>query len=140
MVFANHGDGRPDLWNWYAGDVRTLAPAHELGHALGLRDEYLDGRSPDRGPGGPGIYEDHSIMGDFYFERERLAAPRLRHGQTIADEVGAATTRRFTATEIPPPTPVVAPTPAPGPAPATGPAPVPTPVQTPVTENAITPR
>jgi hypothetical protein len=115
MVFVRHGDGRSDMNNWYAGGQGDIRTAHELGHLLGLRDEYLDGQSPDRAtPTGPGIHEDHSIMGDFFFEDAvarntgdpQRAGARLRHGQTIAEEIGAATNRSFTASESAPPTPV----------------------------------
>jgi len=92
----NHGQGYANLSNWYAQPIGAVTPAHELGHQLGLKDEYVDVNVPDRkDAAAPGAHADNSIMGDYLSEGEGKAGAKLRHGQTIAGGVGGATGRAF---------------------------------------------
>jgi len=61
-------DDNGNVTNWYAGNYdKTLA--HELGHQLGLKDEYIDANAPDRATAtSPGVHTDHSIMGNYLAE------------------------------------------------------------------------
>ncbi len=60
------GEGRSNLTNWHVED-QPVVPAHELGHQVGLRDEYVDPRVPDRAtPTSPGVAQDESLMGNFW--------------------------------------------------------------------------
>jgi len=89
-------DGSSNLANWYTGNYdETLA--HELGHQLGLKDEYIDASAPDRATAAsPGVHTDHSIMGNYLAEGRPQAAAQIRHGQTIGNEIGGAVGRTFT--------------------------------------------
>ena len=42
-IFVNSGPGRSDTSTWYAGSVTAGVMAHEVGHYLGLYDEYIGG-------------------------------------------------------------------------------------------------
>lgn len=96
VATLNHGQGYANLSNWYAQPIGAVTPAHELGHQLGLKDEYVDVNVPDRKDGAaPGAHADNSIMGDYLSEGEDKAGAKLRHGQTIAGHVGGATGRTF---------------------------------------------
>lgn len=94
-------DGNGNLTNWYTGNYsETLA--HELGHQLGLKDEYIDASAPARATAtSPGVHTDHSIMGNYLAEGRPAAGAQLRHGQTIGNEIGGATGRSFTITRRP---------------------------------------
>jgi hypothetical protein len=94
-------DGNGNLTNWYTGNYdETLA--HELGHQLGLKDEYIDARAPDRATAAsPGVHTDHSIMGNYLAEGRPAAGAQIRHGQTIGNEIGGATGRSFTISRRP---------------------------------------
>jgi uncharacterized protein DUF4157 len=94
-VILHPGSGGTDFDHWHVGDSDT-DHAHELGHGLGLRDEYVDVRAPNRAtPTSPGVRTDHSIMGNYNTEGRSRAAPRQRHGRRIARGIGGATHRRF---------------------------------------------
>lgn len=81
---------------WYVG-WPDIDYAHELGHHLGLKDEYVDASAPSRATAtSPGVHTDNSLMGNYYSEGRGKAGLKLRHGQTIAGHVGGATGRRFT--------------------------------------------
>jgi Domain of unknown function (DUF4157) len=89
-------DGNGNLTNWYTGNHNETL-AHELGHQLGLKDEYIDATAPDRATAAsPGVHTDHSIMGNYLAEGRPAAGAQLRHGQTIGNEIGGATGRSFT--------------------------------------------
>lgn len=94
-------DGNGNLTNWYTGNYdETLA--HELGHQLGLKDEYIDATVPARATTtAPGVHTDHSIMGNYLAEGRPDAGAQLRHGQTIGSEIGGATGRTFTVARRP---------------------------------------
>jgi hypothetical protein len=42
-VFVNSGPGRSNADTWYAGSITAGIMAHEVGHNLGLYDEYIGG-------------------------------------------------------------------------------------------------
>ena len=93
--------GHSNRRNWYIGDSDTDL-AHELGHQLGLKDEYVDGTAPDRATAtSPGVHTDNSIMGNYPVEGAATAAVKDRHGQTIANEIGGAVGRTFTVSRVP---------------------------------------
>ena len=48
-TFVSSGQGRSDTSTWYAGSVTAGVMAHEVGHYLGLYDEYIGG-SVDKYP------------------------------------------------------------------------------------------
>lgn len=94
-VNVHSGSGRDDLSNWYV-DSEPIDRAHEMGHQLGLKDEYVDpGVANRQNAGSPGVSNDHSIMGNYYEQGIDPAEAKLRHGQTIAGAIGAATGRTF---------------------------------------------
>ena len=91
------GSGHDNRRNWFV-DSNATDRAHELGHQLGLLDEYVDPDVPNRATAtSPGVFTDHSIMGQYYTEGRAAAVAKLRHGQRIASHISAATGRTFTA-------------------------------------------
>jgi hypothetical protein len=48
-VTVRPGSGRSNMTTWYEGDDGDTA-AHEFGHMLGMRDEYVDPQCPGRSP------------------------------------------------------------------------------------------
>lgn len=107
LVFVDHGghlrvrlrpgDGPTDQTTWYAEDA-GISFAHEASHTLGLRDEYIDPTSvPRRTATSPGVFQDHSVMGNYWNEGIDEAEVKLRHGQALAGAIGRATRRRFRA-------------------------------------------
>jgi len=93
-VTLHPGEGRDNRRNWYVKQVDDITLAHELGHQLGLKDEYIDAEVPDRADGSkPGAHTDDSIMGDYYSEGEGKAEAKARHGETFAGHIGGATGR-----------------------------------------------
>ncbi|RMG62228.1 MAG: LysM domain-containing protein [Bacteroidetes bacterium] len=81
--------GADEPTHWFL-EAPPIHRAHELGHVLGLRDEYRDPAIPNRAaPGAPGIFTDHSLMGHYLREGEEEADLRLRHGEQIAADLGA---------------------------------------------------
>ncbi len=115
VVIALHaGSGHDNRRNWYVASTATDR-AHELGHQLGLLDEYIDAAVPNRrDASAPGVHQDHSIMGNYYDEGTAQAEAKLRHGQSIAAEVGRVHGKTLT---------VRMRRPTPSPAPAAGAAP-----------------
>lgn len=89
------GDGAIDQTHWHVGDL-GIEFAHEISHTLGLLDEYVD---PDvvrrRTSRSPGVFEDHSLMGNYFNEGIARAEVKLRHGQSLAATIGRATGRRY---------------------------------------------
>lgn len=93
-VTLHPGSGRDNRRNWYVTQIDDITLAHELGHQLGLKDEYIDPDVPDRADATkPGAHQDHSIMGDYYSEGEDKATAKGRHGEVFAGHIGAATGR-----------------------------------------------
>ncbi|GAB4410175.1 MAG: hypothetical protein OHK0039_14400 [Bacteroidia bacterium] len=97
VVELRPGDGQHTAICWYAA-AHPLNYVHELAHLLGLCDEYYDPAVPGRdSPAAPGVWRDHSLMGNYVVEGMRLAALRLRHGQCLADAIGALLGERLVA-------------------------------------------
>ena len=96
VTIALHSGARAqDLANWSVQKPAT-SRAHELGHQLGMYDEYVDAQVINRATAtSPGVYTDHSVMGNFYTEGADEAVAQLRHGVRLADAIGRATRRRF---------------------------------------------
>ncbi len=99
-VTLHPGEGRDNRRNWYVKQVDNITLAHELGHQLGLKDEYVDSAVPDRADASkPGAHKDNSIMGDYYAEGEGKAEAKQRHGDTIAGDIAGATGRSLGASK-----------------------------------------
>jgi LysM repeat protein len=98
LTIALHaGTGRDDLSNWFVGGD-NITRAHELGHQLGFKDEYVDPDVPHRATGtSPGVSHDHSLMGNYYSQGIRGADVRGRHGDELASDISNATGTAFTA-------------------------------------------
>ena len=65
-VDVHGGAGNANLSNWYVNSDPTVH-AHELGHQMGLRDEYLDAAAPNRAtPTSPGYQDDQGLMTNFW--------------------------------------------------------------------------
>jgi hypothetical protein len=96
VTVALHSGARAqDLTNWSVQKPPT-SRAHELGHQLGMYDEYVDAQVINRATAtSPGVYVDHSVMGNYYSEGADEAVAQLRHGVRLADAIGRATRRRF---------------------------------------------
>ena len=119
-VQLHAGAGRDDLSNWFVASSSNDR-AHELGHQIGMYDEYVDPAVANRATAAsPGVFSDHSIMGDYPNEGVGRARARRRHGNRLARRIGAATGRRLTSRyrTATPPTPAAAPAPPPPPVPA----------------------
>ncbi len=91
-VTLHPGSGRSNLTNWYVNSSPVVR-AHEVGHALGLRDEYVDPNAKNRtDPQANGVFTDHSLMGNFYAEGIDAAGLQQRHAdylaQTLSEELG----------------------------------------------------
>lgn len=88
-VALHKGGGRDDAANWFVkGDATTRA--HEIGHLLGLKDEYADPASPHRK-----VYTDNSLMGNYYTEGIKTASLKKRHGRVFAKDISRASGRKF---------------------------------------------
>jgi hypothetical protein len=91
------GDGPIDQTTWHVQDL-GIEYAHEISHTLGLFDEYIDPTAVRRRTAtSPGVFQDHSVMGNYFNEGIAQAEVKLRHGQRLAATIGRATRRRFTA-------------------------------------------
>ena len=110
VTVALHSGARAqDLANWSVQKPPT-SRAHELGHQLGMYDEYVDAQVINRATAtSPGVYVDHSVMGNYYREGADEAVAQLRHGVRLADAIGRATRRRFRVSLTPGPGDYVAP-------------------------------
>ena len=91
------GSGRDNMTTWHVNS-EPITHAHELGHMVGLTDEYVDSSVPDRqSESSPGAYQDHSLMGNYKTEGEDAADVRERHGEAIASDLSSETGSRFSA-------------------------------------------
>lgn len=100
-VALHSGEGRDDLSNWYV-DSNSNDRAHELGHQLGMKDEYVDATVPNRATAtSPGVHTDHSIMGQYYTEGIGKAHVHQRHGNVLAGMISRATGQNYAASRIP---------------------------------------
>ena len=78
-MIVHPGSGRDNLQHWFVNSGVT-ARAHEVGHAFGLKDEYADPLAANRAAmGAAGVFQDHSLMGDFQQEGIARAELKLRH-------------------------------------------------------------
>lgn len=97
-VNLHAGSGGADLTNWFVNGAAN-SRAHEIGHQLGLKDEYIDARAPSRATAtSPGVFTDHSIMGAHYREGPALAEGKARHAHTIGGHIAGATGMTLTGT------------------------------------------
>ncbi|MEZ4401335.1 MAG: DUF4157 domain-containing protein [Kofleriaceae bacterium] len=95
-VALHAGSSRSDSGNWSVGRPDETF-AHELGHLMGLRDEYIDPAVASRATAaGADVHTDHSIMGNYHGEGAAAAQVHERHGRTMATAIGGATGRTFT--------------------------------------------
>jgi hypothetical protein len=90
-VNLHKGKGADNRQNWYL-ESPEYTYAHEISHQMGLLDEYANDSVPNRK-----VYDDHSIMGDYYTEGMTQATAKLRHGERLASIIGAATDKALTA-------------------------------------------
>lgn len=96
-INLHSGHGHDNLSNWYV-DSDSVTRAHEMGHQLGFKDEYIDAAAPNRAnKDAPGVKTDNSIMGNYYTEGIGKADVKSRHGDQLATDVSAATGMSFTA-------------------------------------------
>jgi hypothetical protein len=111
-VRLHPGRGRSNLNHWFI-EAEPVTRAHEIGHALGLRDEYIDTSALHRStPNAPGVYRDQSLMGNFFAEGIDHAELKPRHGTFMANNISRATgivlkaKEQMRVTPSEPPTPV----------------------------------
>ncbi len=98
LINLYSGNRRNNLSTW-STERPVSTRAHELGHQLGLKDEYVDPSAPDRATGtSPGVHTDHSIMGNYHSEGYAEAEAKQRHGEVIGGHIGAACGRTFSIT------------------------------------------
>ncbi len=96
-VALHAGEGRNNLSNWFVVSD-GITRAHEMGHQLGLKDEYVDATVPNRATAtSPGVSDDHSLMGNYYTQGIGSADVRQRHGDQLASDISSATGMSFTA-------------------------------------------
>ena len=87
------GEGRADLSTWYVQSDPTVH-AHELGHQMRFRDEYVDATVPNRAtPTSPGVANDGGLMTNFW-ERDPVTGRSVPRADTHlpqrnVDELGA---------------------------------------------------
>jgi hypothetical protein len=87
-VAVHAGAGRDNLQHWFVNSG-VIARAHEVGHAFGLKDEYVDPLAANRATtGGAGVFQDHSLMGDFQQEGTAWAELKPRHAVEIVRGLG----------------------------------------------------
>jgi len=89
-VNLHKGKGADNRQNWYL-ESPDYTQVHEVSHQMGLLDEYADVSVPNRK-----VYDDHSIMGDYYKEGMREATAKARHGERLASIIGAAVDKNLT--------------------------------------------
>ncbi len=96
-VTLHSGAGRDNLSNWFV-DSSAIDRAHEMGHQIGLLDEYVDADAPNRATAASReVHTDNSIMGNYPGEGVRDADVRQRHGDALAADISAATGQQFSA-------------------------------------------
>ena len=99
-IALHRGHGLMDAANWYVIPDTPTTYAHEMTHKLGMLDEYVDRTAVRRRTAAsPGVFTDHSVMGNYLSEGIGDAEVKLRHGQQLADHIGRALRprRRLTA-------------------------------------------
>ena len=91
------GSGRDNRRLWFVDSI-PIDRAHELSHQLGLLDEYIDPEVPRRrNAAARGVFQDHSLLGDYYTEGIANAEVKLRHGEQLATAIGRASKRKLKA-------------------------------------------
>jgi hypothetical protein len=101
-VRVSKGNGRDTLDHWYSNS-RPITRAHEIGHLLGLKDEYVDMATIHRStPGASGVFKDHSLMGNFYGEGIAEASVKERHAKKIAATIALKAGIQFAVRSISP--------------------------------------
>lgn len=97
VVALHAGTGHDDLSNWYVSSDATTR-AHEIGHQMGMLDEYVDATVPNRATAAsPGVHTDNSLMGNYYTDGITKAHVKQRHGDVLANDISAATGTAYTA-------------------------------------------
>ncbi len=110
-IKLHKGSARNNLESWSTDLGKSTTRAHELGHQLGLLDEYIDPRVDARKDAtAPGVFTDHSIMGNYYAEGKDRAEAKLRHGQSIGAAIGTAQGKTFIVKSKSAPAPTPTPT------------------------------
>ena len=89
-VSLHKGKGADNRQNWYI-DSPDYTHVHEVSHQMGLLDEYADVSVPNRK-----VYDDHSIMGDYYKEGMTEATAKARHGERLASIIGPQVDKNLT--------------------------------------------
>jgi len=89
-VNVHKGRGGDDRQNWGI-DSPDYTHVHEVSHQMGLLDEYADVATPKRK-----VYEDNSIMGDYYTEGMTKATAKARHGDRLASIIGPEVDKNLT--------------------------------------------
>ena len=89
-VNLHKGKGADNRQNWYIGSP-DYTHVHEVSHQMGLLDEYSDVSVPNRK-----VYDDHSIMGDYYKEGMTEATAKARHGDRLASIIGPKVDKNLT--------------------------------------------
>jgi hypothetical protein len=96
-VRLSKGPGTDNQAHWFVKGSVPIDRAHELSHTLGVFDEYIDRKViRRRNATAPGVFQDHSVMGNYYSEGIAVAEVKLRHGEVLARDIGRATRRRLT--------------------------------------------
>ncbi len=92
-------------YRWLTDDASEEVAAHELSHQIGLLDEYEElGRSPNRA-----LFNDNSLMGDFWDEGEKVASLKARHIDQIGGDIDRAMQSEAAAAKVTKPMSAVAP-------------------------------
>jgi hypothetical protein len=103
-IQLSRGMGQARLDHWYT-EAPAIEYAHELGHQLGLLDEYRDADFPHRSqPHGAGVFHDDSLMGNYRYPGGGLnpkAALRHRHGLRLAQLISQTLGTPFTISPSP---------------------------------------
>jgi hypothetical protein len=96
-IRLRRGSGTDNQTTWFVDSI-PIDRAHELSHQLGLLDEYVDPRVPRRrNAAAAGVFQDFSLMGNYYNEGIARAEVKLRHGQQLATAIGRASRRSLRA-------------------------------------------
>jgi len=102
VVKLRKGEGRDNLSNWFVKS-QGIVRAHELGHQLGLKDEYIDAGAPSRkDAAAAGVKTDNSLMGNFWAEGVSTATVKPRHATELAGFIGGGTGGQYTASAVEP--------------------------------------
>lgn len=92
VVEVRSGQGRANQNTWYVGSDPTVH-AHEIGHQLGLVDEYVDASAVLRAArSSPGVHTDGSLMGNFWARDahgDRIVRPDTALKQRHLDQIGS---------------------------------------------------